>query len=328
MVEVIDVHTHMYMKPWLDLIREKGGPDYTVGDNMDSNMMIYCKGASFAPLEPPHFDYELRIKNMDNEGVDVAILSMPGPSAFWGPEEVSLEAAQITNDDFSSAQVQYPDRIRWMAALPWEYPNAAIKELKRAHELGAIGVLTLGNINGRHLTDPLFRPIWQAVDDLALPVLLHPTAPPGVEELQMSEFAMIGSIGFMVDTSVAVVRMIGAGFFDEYPNLKLIAAHAGATLPYLAGRLDRVYDTTKRAKVNISQPPTEYLKKIYYDSVCYTEDALDMCLRVGGENNVLYGSDYPFNYGDMKGILARVDNQEARIRDKIRSQNTRRIFKI
>jgi aminocarboxymuconate-semialdehyde decarboxylase len=137
---------------------------------------------------------------------------------------------------------------------------------------------------------------------------------------------MNGSIGFMIDTSVATVRMIHEGFLDRFPNFKLIVAHAGATLPYLAGRLDRVYETTKRAKVNISRPPSDYLRHVYYDAVCYRQEALEMCLGVGGDEHLLYGSDYPFNFGDMKGCLARVDALPAATRDKVRSGNALRIF--
>lgn len=329
LADVIDVHTHMYSAAWLKLIRENGGPDYEVKESLDSPMTLFYRGASFAPLEPPHFDYDLRIKNMKNAGVDLAILTVPAPSAFWGNEAVSIKAAQLANDDFKTAQTQYPDHIKWMAQLPWEYPDAALAELERACGEDAVGVLTLGNINGKHLTDHLFAPIWQAIDDRALPVLIHPTAPPGVRELGLDKYAMVGSVGFMIDTTVAIVRMIGEGFFDSYPNLKIIASHAGATLPYLAGRLDRVYDTTKRAKINISNPPTDYLREyVYYDSVCYAQEALQLCLQVGGEDHVMYGSDYPFNFGDMKGILARVDALSPSVRDKVRSANTRRVFGI
>ena len=202
---VIDVHTHMFTRSWLDLLRKHGGPDYEVAPSLDSPDTVHYKGASFNVLEPLHFDLEARIENMAAAGVDMAILTLPAPSVFWGPGNISLEAAQTVNDDYARAQEKYPQQIRWMASLPWEYPELAVPELARACEEGAVGVLTLGNINGKHLTDELFAPIWQAIDDRALPVLLHPTVPPGTLELGLSQYAMVASIGFMVDTSVAVV---------------------------------------------------------------------------------------------------------------------------
>lgn len=326
MATVIDVHTHMYTPAWLELFKETGGPEYEVKESLDSPITMFRNGASFGPLEDKHFDFDLRIRNMKDAKVDLAILTLSTPSAFWGDEATSLKAATIVNDDFAAAQTQYPDHIRWMATLPWEYPEAAVGELDRACRMGAVGVLILGNVNGRHLTDPLFEPIWQAIDDRGLPVLMHPTVPPGAEGLELSHYAMVGSIGFMIDTSVATIRMIHDGFFDRFPNLKLIVAHAGGTLPYLAGRLDRVYETTRRAKVKISREPSTYLRDLYYDTVCYRQEALEMCIDVGGDGNVMYGSDYPFNYGDMKGCLARVDALPPAIRDKVRSGNTLRIF--
>lgn len=326
MATVIDVHTHMYTPRWLELLRAKGGPDYEVKASLDGPDTMYYRGGTFGPLHDGHFDYDLRVRNMKAAGVDLAIVTLSAPSAFFGDEAVSVEAARVANDDFAAAATAHPDHVRWMATLPWEYPAAAEAELERACALGAVGVFTLGNINGRHLVDPLFAPVWQAIDDRALPVLLHPTVPAGADALELSQFAMNGSIGFMIDTSVAVVRMIHEGFLDRYANLKLIVGHAGATLPYLAGRLDRVYETTKRAKVNIDRPPSAYLRGLYYDAVCYRQEALEMCIGVGGDSQVLYGSDYPFNFGDMTGCLARVDALPAAARDKVRSGNAVRVF--
>ncbi len=326
MSPVVDVHTHMYTNRWLDLLRANGKPDLEVRESLDSPDTVFYRGNSFCVLEPPHFDYEVRIRNMDAAGVDIAVITLPAPSVFWGTADQSLEAAQAANDEFAQSQAEYPDRIRWMASLPWEHPDQAVEELARACDKGAVGVLTLGNINSRPLTDDVFTSVWQAIDDRALPVLLHPTVPPGVDELSLSKYAMVASVGFMVDTSVAVTRMIFDGFFDRYPNLKLIAAHAGATLPYLAGRLDRVFERTNRARVVIDRPPSEYLRHIYYDAVTYRQESLELCVQVGGADRVMYGSDYPFNIGDMEGCLARVDKLADRVRDAVRGGNAARIF--
>ena len=186
-----------------------------------------------------------------------------------------------------------------MATLPWEYPTAAVAELERACALGAVGVLVLGNINGRHLVDPLFEPVWRAIDAKALPVLLHPTVPPGDEELDLSQYALVGSIGFMVDTSVAVTRMVFDGFFDRFPKLKLIASHAGATLPYVAGRLDRVFETAKRARARIARKPSEYLRHIYYYFGLLPAGSARHVRRRRRRRPRVLRLRLPFNFGDM-----------------------------
>ena len=152
-------------------------------------------------------------------------------------------------------------------------------------------------------------------------MLVHPTAPPGTAELDVMRYNLIASVGFMFDTSLAVARMIYDGFFDRYPNLKLIASHGGGALPYIAGRLDICFANMPACRERISAPPSSYLKRIYYDSVVFQQESLELALKVGGDGNVLYGSDYPHNIGDMKGCLARVDALPPAQRDAVRGGN-------
>ena len=322
---VIDVHTHMLNKEWLELLRRHGKPRYEVRKSMDAPEGIFLDGAPFMTPQPGHFDYDARIKAMDAAKVDLAILSLTCPNVYWGGE-VSLEAARVANDDMARAEKAYPGRIRWMASLPWEYPDLAVGELKRAADKGAVGVMVLANINGRSLTEPHFAPIWQEIDRRALPVLVHPTAPPGTPDMDLRQYNLIASIGFMFDTSLAVARMCFDGFFDRYPKLKLIASHAGAALPYLVGRLDTCFENMNACRTKTQTPPRDYLRRIYYDSVTYRQEALELCINVGGPDHVMYGSDYPHNIGDMKGCLARVDALPAAQREAVRGGNAQRIF--
>ena len=327
-MKVIDVHTHMLNEAYIRLLK-KHGRHYTVKKVVGGQTGIHRDGAPFMTLMPGMFDYEMRIKAMDEARVDVAIVTLTSPNVYWGSAKASLEAAKLVNDDMAAQSRRYPDRIRFMASLPWQHPKLAIAELKRAvEELGAVGVMVLANIDGASLTDKKFNLIWREIDRRALPVLVHPTAPPGTKELDVFRYNLIASVGFMFDTSLAVSRMIFDGFFDRHPKLKLIASHGGGTLPYIAGRLDICHANMPAARVRISAAPSTYLKKIYYDTVVFTPEALDLALRVGGDTNVLYGSDYPHNIGDMKGCLARVDALPPAIRDAVRGGNAMRIFKL
>jgi aminocarboxymuconate-semialdehyde decarboxylase len=216
-----------------------------------------------------------------------------------------------------------------MCSLPWQHAKFALTELKRAcDELGAVGVMQLANVDGVSLTDGRFAPIWKEIDRRGLPVLIHPSAPPGTKQLDVMKYNLIASVGFMFDTSLAVSRMIFDGFFDRYPDLKLIAAHGGGTLPYLAGRLDICFDNMPACREKISRKPSAYLKRIFYDSVVFQQESLELAINVGGADKVLYGSDYPHNIGDMKGCLARVDALPPEQRDAVRGGNAMRIFNL
>ncbi len=325
---VIDVHTHMLDEGWLRLLREKAPPRYEVASITAGLEGIYRDGALFMTPRPGHFDYDLRVRDMDAAGVDLAIVSLTCPNVYWGGQEVSLEAARLVNDSMARGQAAYPERIRWLASLPWEYPDHALEELGRACKDGAVGVMVLANIAGGHLTDGAYAPIWQAIDDRRLPVLVHPTEPPGTPEMDMRKYSLASTVGFMFDTTLAITRMIFDGFLDRYPNLKIIASHAGATVPYLAGRMDRSFEMTIPSQDAISTLPSEYLRRIYDDAVTYQQQALELCIAVGGADKVMYGSDYPHVIGDMAGCLRRVDALPPDLRESVRNGNAKRIFNL
>ncbi len=326
--QVIDVHTHMLSREWLALLEKHGKPRYTVKPVAGGLRAIHLEGSPFMTPVQNMFDWEARIDNMDKAHVDLAVVSLTCPNVYWGGEKVSVQAARNMNDEFARAQKKWPHRIRWFASLPWQYPKAALLELKRAVKAGAVGVMVIANVSGRHLTDPLFDPIWRAIDDAALPVLVHPGAPPGSSELGMHEFQLSAPIGFTFDTSLAVSRMILAGFFDRHANLKIIAAHGGGALPYLVGRLDICWDNIPAARAKTTERPSNYMRQIYADSVVFRQDALNMAVSVFGTDNVLYGSDYPHTIGDMKGCLSRVDALPGDVREKVRGGNAERIFRL
>ena len=324
---VIDVHTHCLTEAWFKLLQEHGGPRYTVRQVTGGMRAIHLDGAPFMTPVPAMFDYDLRLRTMDEVGVDVCIVSLTCPNCYWGGPEVSTQAARIMNDDMAAARTAHPDRLRWFASLPWQYPDRALAELDRAAAAGASGVMVLANIDGRSLTEAAFEPVWQAIDARSLPVLVHPTAPPGVAAMDMTRFQLTASLGFTFDTSLAVARMIYDGFFDRYPKLRVIAAHGGGALPYLVSRMDQCFDNIPACREKIAVRPSQYLSKIYADAVVFSPDVLELCVKTFGADNVLYGSDYPHTIGDMPGCLKRVDGLGG-VRDKVRGQNARRVFAL
>jgi len=318
----------MLTREYLDFLTEHGGPKYECKPTRAGQESIYMLGAPFMTLMPEMWDYEARIRDMDKAGVDLAIVSLTCPNAYFGDESISVRAATMMNDSMDEQHKARPDRIGWFTSLPWQYADAAVAELERTIALGAVGVMVIANIDGMNLTDPAFAPVWQAIDEKALPVLVHPTAPLGTPDMSLDEYGLVPPIGFMIDTTLAVSRMILDGFFDRYPNLKIIASHGGGTLPYLAGRLDRCHEMIPACSDAIKEKPSTYLEKIYYDSVVYSAGALNLCLDVAGPNNVLYGSDYPHNIGDMVGCLARVNGLATDVAARVRDGNAKRIFNL
>jgi len=326
-VPVIDVHTHMFSDGWVDMVRANPDKDTRIVQGERFEEVDYL-GQRIVRLSPEMTDFDLRIRNMDAAGVDLALVSLTTPSVFIGDERVSVALSNRINDDFAAAQARYPDRIRWFAALPWQYPDQAIAELRRTRERGAIGIGTTTNISGKALTDPLFKPVWKAIEDARLPVFIHPTVPHiDVSAMGMGEHGLANTVGFTADTTLCFMRMILDGFMDEFPALEMIACHGGGTMPYLAARFDQMWSKGSSSR-KISQPPSSYFKRLWFDAIVYDQRTLEDLIDTVGVERVLYGSDYPFLIGDMVGILERVDKLPPPQRDAVRSGNAMRLFQL
>lgn len=322
---VIDIHTHMLCEEWLELLESSQSRYYLAVDRTKflnpDRRRIHVAGVpySFHTPQPSYFDWDLRIRSMDEAGVDVAVVSLTAPQGNFGGEAVSARACRVSNNDMIAAQKRWPDRIRFLAALPWQYPRSALEELEYACENGAVGVLVLGNIEGDSPVADQFAPVWEAIDERALPVLVHPTAPPGVEVAARS--GMSNAVGFHFDTTHALERMINTGFLDRYQRLKIIGSHAGGFLPFIIGRLDYQRETDR--------VPSEYLPRLYVDCMAFSRGAMDLTVEVFGPANILYGSDYPYGpAGGMQRARERLTGLPPGDRARVEGGNAERIFQL
>lgn len=325
---VIDVHTHMLTDGYLELL-DGAGSRYELRPNSSPYGDHELPTIGIAGLDaygvnapwPPMYDWDLRLEKMDAAGVDRALVSLTAPQANLGAAEHSLRAAQLCNDDLAEKHARWPGRISFLAALPWQHPEAAVTELARAHDLGATGVTVLANIEGASLVDPHFSPIWEAIAERELPTLIHPTAPPGIEEL--AAHGLHNAVGFHFDTTHALERLVAHGVFDRLPTLRVIGSHAGGFLPFVVGRIERY-------KTFSTKSPRDYPEQVFVDSLAFSPEALDLTVKVMGEDNVLFGSDYPHNRDTdrMRGHLEDLDILAPEVVAKIRGGNAQRIFDL
>jgi aminocarboxymuconate-semialdehyde decarboxylase len=329
-VKVIDVHTHMYTRGWQQAVREANDPHIKLTPGPNGIDMMFYMWSSVGGLANEMFDWDERIRRMDEAKVDLALISLSSPNVFLAERQYSVRAARAANDEFAEAARKYPTRVKWMTSLPWDFAEDAVAELRRTKEAGAIGVCMLTNIAGAPLTEERYRPVWAEIEDLGLPVFVHPTLPKVDYGLLLGGAgggALGNAIGFTTETSLCFARMIFDGFLDRYPRLKLIACHGGGALPYLAARLDRVWQQMTGRNKPSKEAPSHYVKhRLYYDGILYDLETLAHLVNYVDKDRVMYGSDYPFSLGDMAGIRARTDQLPAKDRDAVRSGNAIKLF--
>lgn len=320
---VVDCQTHLFAPDLIALMEKRKEPPYIYEKDGQRFLVV---GKWHRPMVAGTSDVKAKLAAMDAAGITVAALSTndPGPEHFGkdGPA-----VARLVHDFLADVAKQNPGRFFPLAALPLQDMDAALAELDRCvSKLGARGVLLYSNISGRFPDEPEFRPLFRRVEEMDIPILLHPPYP--VTYDATSGYGLTGGLGLMFDTTIALCRLILSGVFDRHPKLKLVCPHVGGTLPYLIGRIDHQMRVLKRTKLDLKRAPSEYLKDVYLDCV----NALPLVIKFGydlvGPDKLLYASDHPWVDPQLIVKNIRALGLPAGDEKKIFGENARRLFRL
>jgi predicted TIM-barrel fold metal-dependent hydrolase len=262
----------------------------------------------FSDVEKRLQEYEVRLHDMDETGVEIAVLSLtqPGVEGIFDPAK-AIDIARRSNDYIAEFFVaNAPSRFLGFAAVALQTPREAADELERAvKQLGFKGALVNGYTNlgdpntVRYLDEGPVLEFWERVAELGVPVYLHPREPmPDQQKAYRGYPGMLGSAwGFGVETATHAVRLILSGVFDRFPNLTVILGHLGETLPFALARLEsRVRHQRGTAHGKHALAPTEYLRRNFFFTTSgnfRTQALIDAMLEVGSDR-ILYSIDYPY----------------------------------
>jgi aminocarboxymuconate-semialdehyde decarboxylase len=293
---VVDVHTHFIPRFVLD---EAAGPG-VFGVREDGGRLVHPQGFGY-PVTPDFHEPRAMLERMDEDGVDVSILSSSPTLFFYGePADEAVAFARRSNDALAGL-VQGEARLHGLATLPLQAPVEAAAELERAvRELGLVGAQIGTNCGPQQLDDPALAPVLEAADRLDAPLLLHPyyVGPkPGLED-----FYLTNSLGNPLETCVAAVRLVHSGTLDRLPGLKPVLVHAGGFLPYQLGRFDHAYDVRPEPKARLGRRPSEYLGRFWLDTITHADAALGFLASLAGADRLVIGSDLPFDMGDQRPV--------------------------
>ena len=295
-MRIIDVHNHYYPPAYLDAL-EAGPSAVRITRDGEGNTVLHYPG-DYNVAVRGHRDLDYREQVLEREGVDVQVVTLTTPGTHVEEPARAVELARLVNDDFAAASRRPSGRFSALATLPLNDPAGSADELSRAMtELGLPGAMVFGNVNGAALADDRFLPLWERADELAAVIHIHPTAPPGVEA--MTEYWLMPLVGFLVDTTLAAAALVFRGIPERFPRIRWILGHLGGTIPYIAERLDRGWRAFPECREHIDRPPSEYLRRFYYDGVNFDPKALRLAVDFAGASQVLAGSDYPHRIGSI-----------------------------
>ena len=264
---------------------------------------------------------EGRLALMDEQGVDVQVLSLTTPGLHNLAPGSAVDMARRVNDLIAEACARHPDRFQGFAALSTPDPDAAPRELERAvRELGLKGALLCGRTRERHLDHPALRPMLAKAAELRVPLFIHPQTPPpvvreasyaGISDRADLTLAAFG-LGWHYEAGLQWVRMVAAGVFDELPDLQIILGHWGEVVLFYLERTGSVFERA----LDLRRPLADYARDNLYvtGSGMWSEPYLRRCLDIVGPERLLFSTDFPYQYrpgGAPRRFLEEVALDEA-----------------
>jgi aminocarboxymuconate-semialdehyde decarboxylase len=294
---VIDTHGHLLV-PEANALADghpREAADAAAERASFSAASIAANQAQIRRVWPQLTSVERRLADLDAIGVDVQVVGPMPMHRYWAEPGLSVKLTTVINEAVAAHCADGAGRLYGLGTLPLQHPGLAVRELERAMtELGLKGVSVSTNVDGRELADAAFEPVWEAAAGLGAVVFVHPwgcSLGP-----RLGPHFLGNTFGQPAETALALSHLIFAGTLDRHPGLRLLAAHGGGFLPTYIGRSDHAWSQRPDAR-GCAGPPSSYLRRIWYDALVYTPQALRHLVEVVGSDKVVLGTDYPFDMG-------------------------------
>lgn len=319
---VVDIHTHMYPPAYIDMLASRQTIPLvrTFPQAPDPRLILLQSEAQSLeeardnpaakppgrPLTSHYTSLQQKMHFMDTYHIDISVVSLANPWLDFVDASVSGAVGERINNDFSDMCRLHPGRLFFFGALPLTAPletvRSSIDHLKGIKYCRGVILGTSGL--GKGLDDPNLLPIFEALAEASLTVFLHPHygLPNDVWGPRAEEYGHVLplALGFPMETTIAVTRMYLASVFDKVRRLRMILAHSGGTLPFLAGRIESciIHDgqLVREGKVAKDRRSIwDVLKEqVYLDAVVYSEVGLGAAMDASGSDRLLFGTDHPF----------------------------------
>ena len=322
---VTDVHCHFIPDELFKFVQTCDDFAVKVAARDGERIDVNVRGMHFG-LNPMFFEPARQIERMQKLGIDRTVISLATPFVNYHVDNKrALEAARLCNDGFAEIVRANPDRFKAWAYLPMQDPEAAAQELRRCvRGYGFVGGHIASNVRGRYLPDESFRPVFNAARELDVPLFVHPVDPPGKDRTGDYELTVV--VGYLFESTINIMRMICSNFLDNYGDVKWVVAHTGAFSLMLRNRMQREIDTNASLANALPKKVGDYLRSLYFDTVCFEPEYLRMAADMVRPDRLLLGSDAPFPLGEPDPVNFVRKSLQPDAAEMVLSANYTRVF--
>ena len=325
---IVDIHTHTFCPAVEPLMRDH--PGYTtVPYKRDMTPESAAVDAAQGPTLRERFNtLDRRRVDMQAMRVDAQLIApAPGQQHYHAEAPLLQRISAMQNDHVASLVAQAPGILAGLGTLPMADTPLAVAEARRGvTELGLRGFQIDSRVNERELSDPTLDPLWACLAELGAMLVIHPLG--FSDGARLGAFFMVNTVGQPLEETIAFQHLVFGGILDRHPGLNVLICHGGGYVPSYVGRLDHAWEHRPELRRLIGQPPSAYLKRLYYDTCVFRADLIENLVKLVGADRVMLGSDYPFDMGDTDplGRLDACTELTAADREAITSGNARRLF--
>ena len=305
LARAIDIHHHYFPPELINEIKQHAnalGIEYFAPkDGGESPLSIKFPGGNRLNLDRRLAEVENRLQVMSQGKVAIATVEVQTSAVGYELDGHRGESwSKLYNEAIQALVKRHPNRFVGIATVPLQDPPRAARILEHAiRDLKLSGVTIASNVVGKYYDSKEFDPFWKKAEELDVLMIMHPEWVAGSDK--MGGYGLRTVCGNPADTTLSVGYIIYSGVFDRFPKLKLALLHGGGFFPYHLGRFDRGLTSGTGAgpsRIPASQPPSKYLKNLYFDNLVYRVETVEYLKRMVGTEHVMVGTDYPYELGD------------------------------
>ena len=314
------MHNHAVPREAVELLRTDAGyPIRVEGDFMEADRVR-------AELTSVFVDPRAKLEQLEQVGLEAAVVSVsPALFAYEADEQRGASLCRAVNRGLAELCTHDPSRLRWIAHVPLQAPDAAVELMAEAAGASALGAQIGTSVAGTPLTEAGLERFWAAAERHDMALMLHPAynnPHPGLEGYHLQN-----AIGNQLETTIAAERLIVTGVLDRHPRLRLLLVHAGGYVPWQAGRLRHA--ASVRAELAGAPPdPYAYFGRIFVDTITHDAEALRFLVERVGAHSVAMGTDLPFDMATPQPVAALEQAVDAQVARRVMEETPQRLFRL